>query len=169
MQVSNNTYLNVKPELIKNFKVQRQESNTFAAFNSFLPAPLNISKAYCSPAIKPAIQTVSEIDIPYLGKGKIFVLPNGHKLAVVKSKTPFMMTTSVKTSKEGINEDIPHMTEHLLYKDSKQTSSGTFSQIKQKLGLDTGAQTVDYCTKYFMQYPFDDPKEIKENHEKEED
>ena len=161
MQVSNNTYLNVKPELIKNFKVQRQESNTFAAFNSFLPAPLNISKAYCSPAIKPAIQTVSEIDIPYLGKGKIFVLPNGHKLAVVKSKTPFMMTTSVKTSKEGINEDIPHMTEHLLYKDSKQTSSGTFSQIKQKLGLDTGAQTVDYCTKYFMQYPFDDPKEIE--------
>lgn len=92
MQISNNTYLNVKPELIKNFKVQRQESNTFAAFNSFLPAPLNISKAYCSPAIKPAIQTVSEIDIPYLGKGKIFVLPNGHKLAVVKSKTPFMMT-----------------------------------------------------------------------------
>ena len=160
MQV-NNTYLNIKPELKKNFKAQRLDSNTFAAFNSFLPAPLNISKAYCSPLIKPAIQTVSEIDIPYLGKGKIFVLPNGHKLAVVKSKTPFIMTTSVKTSKERINEDIPHMAEHLLYKDSKQTSSGTFSQIKQKLGLDTGAQTVDYCTKYFMQYPFDDPKEIE--------
>lgn len=161
MQVSNNKYLNIKPELKKNFKAQVPCSNTFAAFNTFLPIPLNTSKAYCAPLIKPAVQTVSEIDVPYLGKGKIFVMPNGHKLAVIKSKSPFMITTSVKTSKESVNSAVSHITEHLLYKDSKQTSSGTFSQLKQKLGLDIGAQSEPYCTKYFMQYPFDDLGEIE--------
>lgn len=161
MQVSNNLNLNIKPEIKKNFELQTLNSNTFDAFNNFLPVPLNTFEAYCYPLIKSKIRFVSRIDIPYFGKGKIFILPNGHKLAVVKSDRPFMMTTTVKTSKKGINEDIPHITEHLLYKDSKQISSGTFSQIKQKLGLDIDAQTEDYATKYSMQYPFDSPNEIE--------
>lgn len=161
MQVNSNIHLNIKSDFKKNYKAKSANSDTFAAFNILNTIPLNLSKAYCSPSIEPSIKTVSRIDIPYLGKGKIYIMPNGHKLAIVNSKYPFMMTTSVKTHDKSINSVIPHLTEHLLFKSTKQTSSGTLNQIQQKLGLDIGAQTEPYYTRYFMQYPFDDSKEIE--------
>lgn len=160
MQVSNNRHLNNEPKLNNNFKAQQPESKTFAVFDKYIPVPLNTSKAYCSGLIKNTVKPVSSIDIPYLGKGKIYVLPNGHRLAVVNAKRPFIMNTSVKA---GQNDSpvLAHLSEHLLYKDNRKTDSSSFVDIRQKLGIDYGAETGDKVTNYHLQYPFDDPKEIE--------
>src|SRR5574344_886003 len=143
----------------QNFKGSSANSSPFSNFPSYQPIPLNTSQAYASPQITEGYKEIETFDVPYVGKGKLYELANGHKVAIVPKSGPFMINTCVKA---GFNEagETSHFVEHLVYNFDTQIDNETFASFQRKNGIDGNATTHDDHTEYWMKYPFDDKETI---------
>lgn len=143
----------------KSFKGNSANSSPFSNFPSYQSIPLNGSKAYISTQINQSYRALETFDVPYVGQGKLYELSNGHKIAIVKKNGPTVINTFVKV---GRNESLveSHLLEHLLYEPHNDIESKSYFDFFIKNGIKRRAETWDNYTNYYMQYPFNDSKEI---------
>lgn len=152
----------VNPQIMQkkqNFKGSSANSSPFSNFPSYQPIPLETSKAYASPQIIQGYREIETFDVPYVGKGKLYELTNGHKVAIVPKPGPFMINTCVKAGQDK-DPVISHFVEHLVYNFDTQIDNEAFSSFQRRLGIDGNAETHDDHTNYWMQYPFEDKETI---------
>lgn len=159
MQINNVVNLkNIQRQ--QNFKGSSATSSPFADFPNYQPVPLDTSKAYASPQITEGYKELETFDVPYVGKGKLYELANGHKVAIVPKSGPFMINTCVKAGQDN-DPVISHFVEHLVYNFDTQIDNETFASFQRRLGIDGNATTDNDHTNYWMKYPFDDKETIE--------
>ena len=143
----------------QNFKGNSVNSSPFSYFPNYQPIPLDTSKAYASPQITQGYREIETFDVPYVGKGKLYELANGHRIAIVPKSGPFMINTCVKAGQDN-DPVISHFVEHLVYNFDTQIDNETFASFQRRLGIEGNATTDNDHTNYWMKYPFDDKETI---------
>lgn len=144
----------------QNFKGSSANSSPFLEPSEYKPIPLETSKAYASPQITEGYKEIETFDVPYVGKGKLYELANGHKVAIVPKQGPFVINTYVKAGQDN-DPVISHFVEHLVYNFDNQIDNEAFASFQRRLGIDGNAHTHDDHTNYWMKYPFDDKETIE--------
>lgn len=140
----------------QNFKGSSANSSPFLEQTEYkpIPIPLDASKAYASPQITGGYKELETFDVPYIGKGKLYELANGHKVIIVPkpSKTYISTIVGVGFSDEPSDKkDIAHLTEHLLanyWHNASQTSEIT--KTLKVTGAIANANTNDCLTTYHI-------------------
>lgn len=135
MQINNVVNLQNIPYR-QNFKGSSASSSPISNIPSYQPIPLETSKAYASPQIAEGYREIQTFDVPYIGKGKLYELTNGHKVVIIpkSSKTYISTIVGAGTSDEpSKKKDIAHLTEHLLanYWHSASPSSDITKTLKE--------------------------------------
>ncbi len=105
MQINNVVNLqNIQRQ--QNFKGSPANSSVENNSPNYQTAPLNVSKAYAAPQITEGYKEIQTFDIPYIGKGKLYELANGHKVILVPKASKTYITTIVGagTSDETANK-----------------------------------------------------------------
>lgn len=143
----------------QNFKGSSVTSSPFTDFPTYQQISLNTSKAYVLPQIANRYREIETFDVPYVGKGKLYELANGHKVAIVPKSGPFIINTCVKVGQDN-DPVISHFVEHLVYNFDTPIENETFAAFQRKLGIDGNATTHSDYTNYYMKYPFDDKETI---------
>lgn len=138
----------------QNFKGSPVNSSSFLTPTSYQPIPLEASKAYVSPQISKGYTEIETFDIPYIGKGKLYELSNGHRIILVPkaSKTYISTIVGVGSSDEPADKkDIAHLTEHLLanYWHNATTTSEITKTLKEA-GASSNAGTENSFTEYYI-------------------
>lgn len=160
MQINSVSNFKILPTK-QNFKGNSANSNVFIGFPYYAPISLDASKTYASPQISKGYKEIEIFEVPYVGQGKLYELANGHKVAVVHKRGPTTINTFVKIG----HEDAPitsHLLEHLIYHNRNKVNSSSFSEELAKYGADSNAATHDNYTEYYVNYPFNDSKDIDE-------
>lgn len=143
----------------QNFKGNSVNSSPFSTFPNYQPIPLDTSKAYASPQINQGYKELETFDVPYVGKGKLYELANGHRIAIVPKPGPFIINTCVKAGQDD-EPVISHFVEHLVYNFDTHIDNETFASFQRRLGIEGNATTDNDHTNYWMKYPFDDKETI---------
>ena len=137
----------------QDFKGSSANSSSFFDFPSYQPIPLEASKAYASPQIMQPYKELEAFDIPYIGKGKLYELANGHKIILVPkaSKTYISTIVGAGTSDEPAEKkDIAHLTEHLLASYwHKASPNSDVTKILKETGSSSNAGTSNCSTIYY--------------------
>jgi len=144
----------------QNFKGNSVNSSPFSTFPNYQPIPLETSNAYASPQITQGYREIETFDVPYVGKGKLYELANGHRIAIVKKTGPTTINTFVKAGSEDALIT-SHLLEHLIYNGENNINSVKLTEYFSKLGANTQATTHGNCTNYFIEYPFNDSENIE--------
>lgn len=144
----------------QNFKGSSANSSPFSDFPSYHPIPLETSKAYVSSQITEGYKELETFDVPYVGKGKLYELANGHKLAVIPKKGPFVINTFVKA---GNNQEpiTGHFLEHLIYNSENNINGKTFADNLADIGAYRSATTHNNYTNYRLDYAFNDEENVE--------
>lgn len=149
----------------QNFKGSSANSSPFLEHTEYKPIPLEAAKAYASPQIMEGYKELETFDVPYVGKGKLYELANGHKIIVVPkaSKTYISTFVGVGFSDEPADKkDIAHLTEHLLanyWHNASQTSEIT--KTLKTAGAVANANTNDCLTTYHMSANVQDNSDLE--------
>lgn len=159
MQINRvNNFKNIPTK--QNFKGNSATSNAFTNFPTYQSVPLETSQAYSLSKIE-GYKQLETFNIPYVGTGVLYELSNGHRIAVIPKKGPTTINTFVKAGQE----DAPitsHLLEHLIYHHGNKVNSSSFSEELAKYGADSNAATHDNYTEYYINYPFNNSKDINE-------
>lgn len=160
MQINSVVNYQIMPKQ-QNFKGSSANSvsSPFSNFQTYSPIPLEASKAYASPQMAEGYKEIQTFDVPYVGKGHLYELANGHKLAIVQKPGPFVINTCVKAGFEDV-DTTSHFVEHLVYNSDSQIDNESFASFQRRLGVDGNATTHDDHTNYWMEYPFSDTETI---------
>lgn len=97
--------------------------------------------------------------VPYIGKGVIYELKNGHQIVIINKKGPTTINTFVKTGFQNDperKEHSNHFLEHRIYNNDNQTEYGKFSEFCSEHGIEAGATTHENYTNYLMKYAYND-------------
>lgn len=147
----------VNSQIIKrqqNFKGSPANSSVVPNSPNYQTIPLETSKAYVSPQISKGYTEIETFDIPYIGKGKLYELSNGHKIILIPkaSKTYISTIVGVGFSDEPTDKkDIAHLTEHLLsnYWHNAEETSDVAKTLKAASTFNN-ASTSDTSTSFYM-------------------
>src|SRR5574344_2262526 len=116
MQINNVVNLqNIQHQ--QNFKGSSANSSPFSDFPNYHPIPLNTSQAYASPQITEGYREIETFDVPYIGKGKLYELSNGHRVVIIPKPSKTYISTIVGAGildEPAEKKDIAHLTEQLL-------------------------------------------------------
>lgn len=149
----------------QNFKGNSANSGSFSNFIDYQSNPLNMSKAYTSPQVTNGYREIGTFDVPYIGKGKLYELANGHKVIIVPkaSKTHISTIVGVGFSDESVDKkEIAHLTEHLLANYWYNASSNSvIAKILKETGASTNAATKDYSTSYYTSANVQDNNDLE--------
>lgn len=145
---------------LQNFKGNSANFNPFNELPSYQPIPLDTSKAYASPQIAEGYKEIETFDVPYVGKGKLYELANGHKVAIIPKKGVFVINTLVHAGHE--QEPITgHFLEHLIYNSENNLDEKTFADNLADIGAFRSATTHNDYTNYRLDYTFNDEESIE--------
>lgn len=138
----------------QNFKGSSVNSNPLSSSPSYQPMPLEASKAYASPQITQGYKEIETFDVPYIGKGKLYELSNGHKIIMVPKASKTFISTIVgagSSDEAADKKNMAHLTEHLLanYWHSASPTSSISNALKET-GAYTNASTGNCNTKYYI-------------------
>ena len=118
----------------------------------YQPVPLEASRAYASPQITEGYREIETFEVPYIGKGKLYELKNGHKVAIIPKKGPFVINTFVKAGEE--QEPVTgHFLEHAIYNSENKVDGENFANIISDIGAFRSATTHNEYTNYRLAYP----------------
>jgi len=149
----------------QNFKGSSATFSPFLSFPSYQPIPLETSKAYASPQITEGYKEIETFDIPYIGKGKLYELTNGHKVIIVPKASKTYISTIVvagASDEPADKKDIAHLTEHLLANYWHNTSSNSdITKALKEVGADLNAITRKCPTTYHMSANIQDNKDLE--------
>lgn len=153
MQINNVVNLQNIPRQ-QNFKGSSANSSPFSDFPSYQPIPLNVSKAYASPQITEGYKELETFDVPYIGKGKLYELSNGHKIIVVPKPSKTYISTIVGTGfsdEPADKKDIAHLTEHIVANYwYKANENSDITKILKETGTSSNAATSNCSTTYHL-------------------
>jgi len=99
---------------------------------------------------------IETFDAPYVGKGKIYQLDNGHNVVIIPKPGPTVVKTFVQvgSSNEPDNiNGISHLIEHCMYNGSSKYKKGDFDEIIGNVGAFANAGTSRADTEYYIEYP----------------
>lgn len=159
--VSNSKFIQKK----QNFTGNSANACPFSNFPSYQLTPSETSKAYALPQITQSYREIETFDIPYIGKGKLYELSNGHKIIMIPkaSKTYISTSVGVGFSDESADmKDIAHLSEHLLanyWHNANQTSDIT--KTLKETGANINASTGNSSTTYYMRANVKDNNELE--------
>lgn len=138
----------------QDFKGNPVTSSTTPGSQNYQPIPLEASKAYVSPQITQGYREIQTFDIPYIGKGTVYELANGHKVVIVPKAGKTYISTKVGvgfTDEPADKKNIAHLTEHLVanyWNNATQTSD--IAKTLNQIGADSNAATDNCNTSYHM-------------------
>lgn len=164
MQVNNVNNLQII-KYQQNFKENSANSSPYSSLPNYQPIRLDASKAYASPQITEGYKEIETFDIPYIGKGKLYELANGHKIILVPkaSKTYISTTVGAGFSDEPADKkDIAHLTEHLLANYWHNTSPELgIKKTLDETGTHSNAATGNCSTDYYMSTNIQDNSDLE--------
>lgn len=156
--------------------IQKQQNSKGSSANSgpfetgisadYQPIPLDTSHAYAAPQITQGYREIETFNVPYIGKGKLYELANGHKVIIVPkpSKTHISTIVGVGFSDEPASKkDIAHLTEHLLanYWHNAGTTSD-ITKILNETGASSNAGTGRCSTSYYTSANVQDNNDLEQ-------
>ncbi len=132
--------------------------------NEYHSVPLEVSKAYVTPQIKPPFREIQTLKLPYLGEGKVYELSNGHKIILVPKMGQTVIHTYVGVGE--VNEPpslkgASHLLEHLV---AGYCSLPKTSEIKKNLseiGASCNARNDKNFTGYYIEASITNPDEFE--------
>ncbi len=121
---------------------------------NYQQVPLETSKAYALPQITEGYREIETFDVPYIGKGKLYELTNGHKVILIPKASKTYISTIVGagySDEPADKKNIAHLTEHLLagYWHNKDETS-EITKILKNVGTLNNASTSDTSTSFYM-------------------
>lgn len=149
----------------QNFKGSSANSSPFTKFSNYQPVPLDAAKAYAAPQITEGYREINTFDVPYVGKGKLYELANGHKVIIVPKASKTYISTIISAGlldEPADKKDIAHLTEHLLanyWHNASQTSDIT--KILKETGAYSNASTGNYTSSYYMSANIQDDSDLE--------
>lgn len=153
MQINNVVNLQNIPR-IQNFKGSSANSSTLSNPNSYQSIPLEASKAYASLQISEGYREIETFNIPYIGKGKLYELSNGHKVILVPKASKTYISTVIGagfSDEPADKKDIAHLTEHLVANHwYKASPTSGISKTLKEVGASSNAATSNCSTAYYM-------------------
>lgn len=135
-------------------------SHPFLAFEPLMNVPLDTAKAYFSPTLTQGYREIADYKTPYAKECKMFELSNGHKVLIFQKKGSMIINTGVKTDPK-INQELKHLTEHILYNDNSIADNQTFCDFQKSLAITMNAETAPHLTRYAMRYSLNNTKDIE--------
>lgn len=126
--------------------------------NNTSSAPDN-AKAYASVQVNNSYRLVQNFNVAGIGKGKLYELSNGHKVAIIPKIGPTVINTYVKAGydNEPANiKQISHLLEHLL----AETEDDKIKPALRRLGGYSNAGTSGINTNYFLEAPVFSAKDL---------
>lgn len=131
---------------------------------AYQPIPSGVSKAYAFPQLTQGYKEIQTFEVPYVGKGKMYELANGHKILIIPKPGPTIINTAVKTGKMNEPKElssISHLLEHLVCNNLiKPKDPETTKQIAN-LAISANAETSLLKTSYYMDSPFIDSENLE--------
>lgn len=140
----------------QNFKGSSINSAPLSNPQSYQPIPLETSKAYASPKITEGYRKIQTFDVPYVGKGNLYELANGHKIILIPKIGPTVINTYVGVGNLNEPKNIKqasHLLEHLLDNNCSDPRDKNVKDILSKIGASYNATTSDYYTRYYITAP----------------
>lgn len=144
----------------QNFKggstVSGVNSNANLTDKSCPTIPLDVSKAYASPQITQGYKEIETFEVPYVGKGKLYELANGHKVILIPKLGPTNIYTSVgagNMNEPAATKEISHLLEHLLADYCTKPKTKEVENILSMTGSEYNASTSDIFTDYYIKAP----------------
>ncbi|MDD3437291.1 MAG: insulinase family protein [Candidatus Gastranaerophilales bacterium] len=135
-------------------------TSPFSDFTVYKPMPSSIPQAYAAPQITQGYREIGTFDVPYIGKGKLYQLANGHKVAVIpKEGASFTINTCVKTGKKEA-PIVSHFLEHLVCDIDKEVDGQTVSDFLNDIGGTYQASTRKNHTNYLFNAPINNKDDI---------
>lgn len=138
----------------QNFKGSSANSSPFLEHPEYKPIPLDTSQAYASPQITQGYRELETFDVPYVGKGKLYELSNGHKIIIVPKPSKTYISTIVGagfSDEPADKKDIAHLTEHILANHWYNADSNSdITKTLKETGTSSNAATSNCSTAYHM-------------------
>jgi len=148
----------------QNFKGSSAVSSPIQSTPSAQSVPLETSKSYASPQITQGYKELETFDVPYVGKGKLYELANGHKVVLIPKVAPTLIYTSVGVgnyNEPAATKETSHLLEHLLGNYCFKPKDKEAEAILNKTGAETNAQTSDTATSYYIKAPINDEDDFE--------
>lgn len=145
-----NSHISIKGQAVK----ENPAESNFVINKNIQTVPLETSKAYVATQINYGYKEIQSFEVPYVGKGKLYELSNGHKVILIPKKAgPTTVYTSIKAG--NLNEpanlkQISHLLEHLVDNNCTDAKDEEVKDIINKTGADCNALTKDYSTDYHI-------------------
>lgn len=149
----------------QNFKGNSANTDKISESPNYQSVPIETSKAYALPQITENYKEIETFDIPYIGKGKLYELANGHKVIIVPKSSKTYISTIVNagfSDESAEKKEIAHLTEHLLanyWHNSDEMSD--ISKTLKEAGMLGNANTNDCFTSYHMSANIQDDTDLE--------
>lgn len=134
-------------------------SNPLPSAPTCSPIPLETSKAYASPQITEGYKEIETFDVPYIGKGHLYQLANGHKIILIPKMGQTLIHTYVGAGE--VNEPIDtketsHLLEHLIADYCSNPKDIETKEFLSKTGAEANAHTSNDFTGYHIKAALED-------------
>lgn len=137
----------------QNFKGSSAISNLLLNYAGHQQVPLNVSKAYASPQFTKDYREIETFEVPYIGKGKLYELKNGHRIILVPKfgQTNMHTYVGVGSNNEQTNlKETSHLLEHLVSDYCTNPKNNQTKSILDKISANHNAFTSQYFTSYYI-------------------
>lgn len=164
MQVSNKYFQPVTTQK-QNFKGSSVNRDVFAMIPKYNATPLNVAKAYISPQIAQGYKEIETFEVPYVGKGKLYELSNGHRVILIKKIGPTVINTYIGCGNNNElqrQDETCHLLEHLLANFAIKPKEQEIKDILSRSGANYNATTSTLWTSYCTQAPVTKENEIED-------
>ncbi len=123
------------------------------------------SRAYVSPQINTNYKKLETFVVPYIGKGQLYELSNGHKVILIPKAGPTVINTSIRVGNfnEPANlKQMSHLLEHLLDNNCTDSKHESVKKTLEKIGAGYNASTTDFSTNYHINAIISEKKDLED-------
>lgn len=149
----------------QNFKGSSANSSPFSSLPTYQPIPLDTSKAYASLQISKGYRELQTFKLPYLEKGKLYELDNGHKIILVPKMGHTIIHTYVgvgENNEQANLKESSHLLEHLVSNYCTNPKTDEVKTALDKIGSDCNAHTDQCFTSYYINASITNSKDFED-------
>lgn len=147
-----------------NFKGNSGNSNLKNTSEAPQTTSVDVSKAYAAPQITEGYREIKTFDVPYVGKGKLYELANGHKVVLIHKEGPTTINTYVGAgnfNEPADKKQTSHLLEHLMAGACMKPKNKEVETFFKDTGAYCNAATSNFSTNYYIQTPIENPKDFE--------
>jgi len=148
-----------------NFRGNNTTDTEVCSNETCAAVPAETSRAYASAQMNQDYKITQNLDVPCVGKGRVYELANGHKIVLVPKAGPTVIYTSIGAghlNEPGGTKQVSHLLEHLLDNNCSGKRTPDVEEILSRTGADYNAMTSNYSTNYFLKAPIQKTEDLED-------